>query len=69
MEHYKITEADIEGMIYYLRVYHPENANREYAAELLEYMKATYHRLALTNPDVLGELYEAFQRSKGQSTL
>lgn len=64
MEHYKITEADIEGMIYYLRVYHPENANREYAAELLEYMKASYQRLALTNLNVLDDLYEAFQKSK-----
>lgn len=64
MEHYKITEADVEGMIYYLRVYHPENANREYATELLEYMKATYQRLALTNLNVLDDLYEAFQKSK-----
>ncbi|HET7302711.1 MAG TPA: hypothetical protein VFI74_05270 [Candidatus Saccharimonadales bacterium] len=66
MEHYKITEDDIQGMIYYLKVYHPENANREYATELLEYMKATYQRLALTNPEVLEELYQAFQGTKAR---
>ncbi len=64
MEHYKITDDDIQGIIYYLKVYHPENANREYAVELLEYMKATYQRLALTNPNVLDDLYEAFQKTK-----
>lgn len=64
MEHYKITEDDIQGMLHYLKVFHPENANREYAVELLEYMKSAYQRLALTSPNVLDDLYEAFQKSK-----
>lgn len=64
MSDYKITEKDIEGMLQYLRVFHPENANREYAVEMLEYLRATFHRLAVTDPDALHELYEAFEKSK-----
>lgn len=64
MSDYKITEEDVEGMLQYLRVFHPENANREYAVEMLEYLKATFHRLALTDPDALHELYEAFEKSR-----
>lgn len=64
MSGYKITEEDIQGMLKYLQVFHPDNANRNYAEEILEYMKAGYHRLALTNPDALDKLYEAFQKSK-----
>lgn len=63
---YEITEKDIESMVNYLRIFHPENANREYAIEMLEYLKASYHRLALTNPDALHELYRAFEESKKQ---
>ena len=64
MSDYEITEKDIEGMLKYLRVFHAENANREYAVEMLEYLKASYHRLALTDPEALEALYEAFQKSK-----
>ena len=64
MSDYKITEQDIEGMLQYLRVFHPENANEDYAVEMLEYLKATFHRLALTDPDALDELYQAFEKSR-----
>lgn len=64
MSDYKITEQDIEGMLNYLRVFHPENANRGFAVEILHYMKASYRRMALTDPDALDDLYEAFQKSK-----
>lgn len=63
-EEYKITEKDIESMLKYLRIFHPEKANRDYAIELLEYLKASYHRLALTDPDALDKLYDAFEKSK-----
>lgn len=63
-EQYEITEKDIESMVNYLRIFHPENANREFAVEMLEYLKAGYHRLALTDPDALDDLYEAFEKSK-----
>lgn len=64
MSDYEITEKDIEGMLKYLRVFHPENANRDYAVEMLEYLKATFHRLAFTDPDALDELYTAFEKSR-----
>lgn len=57
MSDYKITEKDIESTVNYLRIFHPENANREFAVEMLEYLKATTHRLALTDPRTLDELY------------
>jgi len=64
MAGYTITEKDIEGMLRYLRAFHPDNANREFASELLAYMQATYHRLALSDPDTLEELYGAFSKQK-----
>jgi hypothetical protein len=64
MSDYKINEQDINGVFNYLKIFHPEKATREYAREMLEYLKAGYHRLALTNPDALHELFEAFEKSK-----
>ena len=61
---YEITEQDIEGMVKYLQVFHPERATREDAIEILEYMKASYHRMALTDPDALEKLLDAFEKSK-----
>ncbi len=63
MSDYEITEKDIESVVNYLRIFHPEDANREFAVELLEYLKASYHRLALTDPNALDELYKAFTDS------
>lgn len=63
-EQYEITEKDIESTVNYLRIFHPEIANREFAIEMLEYLKASYHRLALISPDALNSLYEAFNDSK-----
>ena len=68
MSDYQITEKDVESTLNYLRIFHPEKAKREYAVELLEYLKAGYHRLALTKPEALEELYEAFQKSKTTQT-
>ncbi len=64
MSDYEITEKDIESTIKYLSIFHPENANREFAVEMLEYLKTTYHRLALTDPESLEKLYETFTMSK-----
>jgi predicted RNA-binding protein (virulence factor B family) len=65
-EQYEITEQDIESMVDYLHIFHPENATREYAVEILEYLKASYHRLALTDPGALEDLYKAFEQSKSK---
>lgn len=64
VERYKINEDDIEKVMNYLRIFHPDNANRDFAIEMLEYLKAGYHRLASVDVDALEDLYEAFQKSK-----
>jgi hypothetical protein len=61
---YEITEEDIQGMLRYLKAFHPENAKREFAEEMLRYLKAMSRRLALTDPDALEELYDAFQQTR-----
>ena len=61
---YEISNKDIESMVNYLRIFHPKNATKDYAVEMLEYLKASYHRLASTDPDALEELYSAFEKSK-----
>lgn len=64
MSDFKITEQDVQSTLKYLKIFHPESANRGFAEEMLHYLKATYHRIALTDPDILDELYENFQRKR-----
>ncbi|QQR52536.1 hypothetical protein IPG36_00160 [bacterium] len=65
MSDYQITEKDVEATVNYLRIFHPENANREFAVEMLEYLKASYKRIAHTNPEILDELYMAISGKRG----
>ncbi len=64
MSDYEITEQDIESTVKYLQIFHPENASREFAIEMLEYLRASLHRLALTDPDTLDNLYSSFTESR-----
>lgn len=64
MSGYEINEKDIQGMVKYLEVFHPENANHEFAEEMLRYLKAASRRLAVSDPDALDKLYEEFQQSR-----
>lgn len=64
MSGYEINEKDIQGMLKYLEVFHPENANHEFAEEMLRYLKAASRRLAVSDPDTLDKLYEDFQQSR-----
>lgn len=64
MSGYEITEEDIQGMLKYLKAFHSENANREFAEEMLRYLKAASRRLAFTDPDALEELYNEFTSEK-----
>jgi hypothetical protein len=61
---YDINDKDIHSMLNYLRIFEPENANREYAAEFLKYMKLGVRRTGFTNPDELYKQLEAFRKSK-----
>lgn len=67
MHDYKITEKDIDAMVNYLRIFHPENANREYAVELFKYLKATARRMAFTEPEALNKIYDDYESSKKKS--
>jgi len=67
MSGYQINEKDIEAMVNYLHIFHPENANRAYAVELLNYLRASARRLAFTEPEALNQIYSDYERSKKES--
>ena len=64
MSGHNFSEKDIEGTLNYLRIFHPENANRDFAIEFLKYWKAVYSRMGAMDPDLLDDYYEAFNKSK-----
>lgn len=63
MSDYQITEVDIDSMMRYLEVYHPDRANRNYARALLEYTKSALHEIAQDNPDNIEAMLEAYEQS------
>jgi len=58
MSDYVITEENIDAVVRYLEIFHPENANRDYARYMLEMSKSVIHKIALENPDDIEALYE-----------
>lgn len=58
---YEITEEDVEKVVNYLKIYHPENANKDYAFAMLDYLKSSIHQLGINDVDKLEELYEKFK--------
>ncbi len=67
MNHYQISDEDIDGVVRYLQIYHPERANREYARALLVHIQAgvqiTLHELA-QNPEKFETFVTAFEKTK-----
>jgi hypothetical protein len=61
------TEDDIDGVMRYMKIFHPEKANRDYCEALLEYWDLTLKHMALNNPEDLEKIYEAFEASKNKS--
>ena len=57
MSDYEITDKDVEAVVRYLEIYHPENANDDFAVKLLEATKSGIHQVALSDPDRLEDLY------------
>jgi DNA-binding phage protein len=43
---YEINEKDIESVIKYLKIHNPENADREYAIQLLNLMQNSMGQIA-----------------------
>ncbi|MEK7603394.1 MAG: hypothetical protein AAB459_04105 [Patescibacteria group bacterium] len=57
-------ESDIDGVLKYMTIFHPEKANREYCNALLEYWEMTLKHIAINNPDNIGIILEKFEASK-----
>lgn len=60
---YDINDKDIESMVNYLRIFQPEDANREFATEFLKYLKLTARRTGRINPEELEKQLEAYNKS------
>lgn len=61
---YDINDKDIESIVNYLRIFQPEDANREFATEFLKYLKLTYRRAGRIDPDELEKQLEAYNKSR-----
>lgn len=59
MSDYVITDEDVDAVVRYLEIFHPENANREFARYMLESTKSAIHKIALDNPDDIEALYDS----------
>jgi len=55
-EPYKPDEKDIESTLRWLKINDPENATREQAIGLLQDLKAGFHSMAHSNPELLAKL-------------
>lgn len=60
-------KKDIEAMVRYLKIYHPENANENFAAMMLDEMQQTIRGLEQNNPEALEELYQALLKDQQNS--
>lgn len=63
MSDYVITDEDINAVVRYLKIYHPENATHQYAQQLLEFVKSALHEIAINNPDDIEAMYQQFEKS------
>lgn len=62
MDLYK--NEDIDGVMRYMSIFHPENADKVYCHALLEYWEMTLKDLAINNPEDLEKIIQAFEGSK-----
>ena len=62
MSAYKITEADIEAVIRYLKIHDPKNADREFALVLLDTMQRMAKELVQTDITSAVLLKEALEQ-------
>lgn len=63
MSGYEITEEDIDAVVRYMKIFHPEKADRDYSRALLEYIKSSLHQIARNNPDDIEVMYEQYEAS------
>lgn len=63
MSDYRISEEDIDAVVRYMELFHPENANREYSLALLEHIKSGLHQVARNNPEDIEAMYAQYESS------
>lgn len=63
MSDYKISDEDVNGVVRYMKIFHPEKANSDYCRSLLEYTKSGLYQIARTDPDNIEDLYESLYTS------
>lgn len=67
MSDYVITDEDVDAVVRYLEIFHPENATREFALFMLESTKSAIHKVAIDNPDDIEALYEQVEKLRDGS--
>jgi hypothetical protein len=68
MSDYVISNKDIDAVVRYLKIFHPENANRDFARYMLESSKSAIHKIASENPDDIEAIYEQVEASNKKSS-
>jgi hypothetical protein len=65
MSGYQISDEDVDVMVRYMKIFHPEKASRDYCQALLEAFHSGVitglRQIALNKPDDLEELYEKYE--------
>ncbi len=60
MQGYRLNDEDTDAMVRWLKLNHPENANREYAESMLIAMKLAYREIGWSDPDALEGFYQEY---------
>lgn len=63
MSGYEITDQDVARVVNWLKDRDPDNANEEFAKEMLLAMKMSYREVGLTDPDSLEKFYEEYRKN------
>lgn len=65
MSGYQIRDEDIDGVVHYMKIFHPEKADRHYCRAMLEAFQdgliKGLRKIAFDNPDAIEELYEKYE--------
>lgn len=64
-DEYHISEEDIQAVIRYLQIHDPENADRDYAIQLIESMQGFGNELARSDEALAEAIRKANEKKKG----
>lgn len=60
MSGFELTSEDIQAIVRWLEINHPENANEEYARAMILRMKQLYRQVGWADPDKLEDFYSEY---------